>query len=161
MKLTKIEFDGSTEEFKYSGVASLFSGQAHADSASLEPAANGKMPVSDAVVAEPEEPIEPAEAIRLMLQRLPMRESLKELFNALKDGPLTLGEIEAKTGWDSRKLRGVIGGLGRRAHGTPEILRAGLEGNSSAILKWEQLGEDGAYSLQPYAVEALQSEGII
>ena len=77
MKLTKIEFDGSTEEFKYSGVASLFSGQAHADSASLEPAANGKMPVSDAVVAEPEEPIEPAEAIRLMLQRLPMRESLK------------------------------------------------------------------------------------
>lgn len=155
MKLTKVEFEGSVEEFKHSGVVGLFGGQAHAGGASSEKKLN------DTAVDEEQEPIEPAEAVRHMLQRLPMRDSLRELFIALKDGPLSLADIVAKTGWDSRKLRGVIGGLGRRAHGTPEILRAGLEGNSSAVLKWEQLGSDGGYGLQPHAAEALKQEGII
>ena len=122
MKLTKIEFDGSIDEFKYSGIVGLFSGQGQA--AGVVPEAT----VADEVVEEEVgEPVEPTEAIRAMLQRLPMRDSLKELFTVLKDGQQSLADIEAKTGWDSRKLRGVIGGLGRRAHGTPEIYRAGLE----------------------------------
>jgi hypothetical protein len=153
MKLIKVVFEGSVEEYRSSGVASLFNGHAHVDSSGSQEGGKKEDAKEDA--------IEPKEAVRRMLQRLPMSDSLRELFLVLKDGPQSIDEIKAKTGWESSKLRGVIGGLGRRASGTPEVQMSGLDASSAAVLKWEQVGNSWIYSLQPYAAEALKQEGII
>jgi len=146
MKVTK--FEGTAEEFK--AAAHLF-----CDSQPTEQ--------SDSLVKKPSDvpSVEPQEAIRRMLTRLPISNGQMAVYKALSTGRLEYNDFLRCTERTAGTMAGVLGALGRRINNTEEIHQAGLPGNTKAILKWEDEGGKGYYSLTPHAIEALKAEGVI
>ena len=146
MKVTK--FEGTAEEFK--AAAHLFS-----DSQPTEQ--------NDSLVKKPSDvpSIEPQEAIRRMLTRLPISDGQMAVYKALSTGRLEHNDFLRRTERKAGTMAGVLGALGRRINNTEEIHQAGLPGNTKAILKWEKEGGKVYYSLTPHAIEALKAEGVI
>lgn len=139
-----VMFEGTTEEFE--AVAHLFGKL----SPSSEESANGHEPT-----------IEPQKAIRNMLSRIDIPNGQLAVYKALVNGRLEYNELLAKTGRVSREMSGVLGALGRRINGTEAIHKAGLPGNTSAVLVREKEGGKEYFSLTPDALEALRAEEVI
>lgn len=137
-----IKFEGTPEEFE--AVAPLFG----------DTPENGPSP--------PRPPtVEPKEAIRAVLTRIPNSKGQLAVYQALADGRLEYGEFLRRTDRTGGKMAGVLGALGRRISGTKEIANAGLPRNCNAMLEWEREGEIEHISLRPYALEALREENIV
>ena len=145
MKL--IMFDGTPEEFQK--VAPIFGPSSQTDKGS------GSESVGK------ESPIDPQEAIRRMLTRIRVPNGQLAIYKALANGRLEYSEFLKQTGRSGAQMAGVLGALGRRVDHTPEIHRAGLPGNSGAVLKLEE--EDGKrfISLQPDALKVLREANVI
>lgn len=141
-----MQFEGTPEEFR--AVAYLF------DSSSTQP--------QEAPIAKDSTPtVDPVDAVRAMLTRIPISNGQKAVYKALAGGRLAQAELFEQTGRPSQVMAGVLGALGRRINNTPEIHQAGLPGDTSAMFNWEKEAGVWYISLQPYALEALEEEGVI
>lgn len=137
-----IKFEGTAEEFE--AVASLFG-----DSTDETPPPVG-IPT-----------VEPQDAIRAVLTRIPISEGQLAVYKALADGRLEYEVFLEETERNNSEMAGVLGALGRRISNTKEIAAAGLPQNCMAMFEWETEDEIDYIELQHYALEALQEEGII
>ncbi len=155
-----IQFEGTPDEFKV--VAYLFSAPAptHAMTLTTSPEVT-ETSGSANQIALPAITVSPVDAIRALARRLPLSEGQKKLFQALKDGPLSKEELLDVTGWTPAELRGAMGALGKRVHGTREVHAAGLPTDSSAIIEATRHDKSWIYALRSHALEALQAEGLI
>ena len=150
MKIT--QFEGTPEEFK--AVASHIFGESTAS--------EKEVLVSERVEETPTaESIEPKEAIREMLTRIPIPPGQQALYEALSGGQISYGELLERTGRTGQQMAGLLGALGRRINGTPEIKQAGLPGNVKAVLNYERIGGKRHMDLTIHAKEALEAEGVI
>lgn len=143
-----IVLDGTPEEIKE--VAHLF-----VDTAAIGPGQVADSAAPDAAV------VDPVTAIRRMLKRIKIPNGQMAVYRTLAPGKLEYTEYVKRMGRTVEQIRGVHGALGRRINNTPEIHRAGLQGNIKAVLRWEEDGEGGYFSLTPHALEALKAEGIV
>ena len=148
MKVT--QFEGTAEEFKT--VAHLFS----KNMAQEEPATNE---ISTEI--EKKEEIEPKEALRKMINRIPLNKHHKALFKALSEGETRLDKLGNKINITPEQFRGVMGGLGRRISGTKEIKKAGLPESVKAVIFYRKIDDGWSVSLTADAKEVLMEEGII
>lgn len=105
--------------------------------------------------------VEPQEAIRRMLTRLPISDGQMAVYKCLFKGRLEYGEFLLCTQTRGEIMAGVLGALGRRINNTAEIHQAGLPGNCNAVLKWEEEGGKRYVCLTPHAFEALKSMGLV
>jgi hypothetical protein len=145
MKIEKIKFEGTPEEFK--AIDYVFTdNSSHAAGAEY-----GEKDIS----------IDPKDAYRAMLRRRRISNGQREVYETLADGELDFEEYLNKMGRTSSQIAGVHGALGRRINNTEEIHKAGLPGNLEAIIKWRKEGERDFLSLNPDFLEVLEDEGII
>lgn len=145
MKMQKLVFDGTPEEFK--AVAFLF-GEGPFAEESIEATAGGKEAPA----------VEPVEALRQMLTRPPMiSESQLAVFKALEAGKVEWSEFLRRTGHTARQMAGVLGAIGKRANGTKEIHNAKLPGNTRAVYEWHTEKGKEYLSLTSHALEAWES----
>ena len=140
-----VEFEGTPEEFQT--VAHIFG------------------PVDSETMADEDEEevpmISPTEAIRVMLNRIPISNGQMRVYKILAEGRLEHDEFLRRAERSSQEMAGVMGALGRRINGTKEIHAAGLPGNTLALFEWPKEGGKNYIELKPYALEALQVEGLI
>jgi len=148
MKVT--QFEGTAEEF--TSVAHLFS-------ESMEEEEKSTNEITKEV--EKTRDIEPKEAIRKMITRIPLRKRHKALFNAMAEGEIHLDELASKINLTPEQFRGVMGGLGRRISGTKEIKEAGLPENVTAVIFYRKTDDKWSVSLTADAKDVLIEEGII
>jgi hypothetical protein len=105
--------------------------------------------------------VEPVDAIRHMLTRIPISKGQLAAYKALKNGKTKYSEYLNHTKRKASQIAGLHGALGRRINNTPEIHRAGLPGNTAAIFVWTNEGGEEHLDLTSEAREALEAEGII
>lgn len=143
-----IMLEGTPAEIKE--VASLFM---------ESPAQTAAEPAS--VTSSDQPSIDPVEAIKKMLTRLPISDGQRAVYKALANGKLEYSEYLKSTGRSAQQMAGVHGALGGRINNTQEIHQAGLPGDIYAVLNYEEQGDKGYFSLTPHALEALKEEGIV
>lgn len=149
-----IIFEGTPEE--YASVAGLINNpnQTLAQIEEVEPKV---MPKSSPT-------IEPKEAVRRVLKRIPISKGQRQVFAALANGPLKHSDLLEKTGKTAEEMAGILGALGRRINGTKEIHAAGLPGNVYALLDYQEDKElEGRHiiGLTENAYAIMKEEGVI
>jgi hypothetical protein len=147
MKIVRsfVEFEGTPEEFQ--SVAYIFASMDSEDRAEEE---------------DEEEPVvSPTDAVREMLNRIPIRNGQRAVYRSLANGRLEYGEFLRKTNRKGQEMAGVLGALGRRINGTEAIHDAGLPGDTDALFEWPKVAGKKYIELKPYALEALKIEGVI
>ena len=150
MKVT--QFEGTSEEFQV--VASHLFPKSTADEEEV-------VATEGAKEAPATESIQPQEAIRAMLTRIPIPAGQRALYEALSEGRISYDELLERTGRARPQMAGLLGALGRRINATKEVKQAGLPGNVEAVLNYERIGGKRHMSLTADAKEALEAEGVI
>ena len=140
MKITK--FVGTPEEFK--AVSHLFEDGDH-----------------DNQVTEEAPAVSRREAIRAVFKRIAIPEGQKQVYKALANGEISYDELVKKTQRSRAEQAGVMGALGHRVNGTPEIGLAGLPQNITAIINYRKVDDTTFLSLTDDAKAVLLEEGII
>jgi hypothetical protein len=150
MKIEKLTFDGTPEEFKE--VAHIFAGQA------------GVALVGPAPVAEDASP----EAIRAFIRRLLTRRHIPNgqlaIFQALYkagDQGLTRAELAAATQRTEKKIDGVMGALGRRINNTRGIRQVQPGGGTGVLFEWRAVGNEMRYIMRPELRQVLEEMKIV
>jgi hypothetical protein len=145
MKITKVTFEGTPEEFK--GIDYVFT---ESPSEPVNPKEN-----------KADKKLDPKDAYKAMLKRIEISKGQLDVYKALANGELEYKDYLAAMGKTSAEIAGVHGALGRRINNTKEIHQAGLPGHTSAIMTWRQEGKKGYFSLKPDFLEVLKEEGLI
>ncbi len=99
-------------------------------------------------------------AYKAMLHRAQIHEGQKDLYRILAKGEISKPELYGLMDRSDEQMRGVLGALGRRISGTPEIMEAGLPGDINAIMVWNKTSNN-TISLKPEFLEVLIEEKII
>ena len=76
------------------------------------------------------------DAYRAVLKRAPIHDGQRDMYKVLANGELHWGEYNDLMKRTPAQIRGVHGALGKRINQTPEIHKAGLPGNTSAVMNW-------------------------
>ena len=100
------------------------------------------------------------DAYRAILKRAIIHDGQKDMYRILAKGEMPKPEFYKLMNRTDEQMRGVLGALGRRIGGTPEILEVGLPGNVNAVIDWNKNGKN-TISLKPEFLEVLKEEGLI
>jgi len=150
MKVTKLEFEGTIEEFR--SAAFLFGENTLVDDSTQ---------TENPLAQNQNVGIETKEAIRRMLKRRPVPKGQKDVYQALANGEVKSEDMAERIGKTASQYAGVMGALGRRINNTKEIHTAGLPANIGAVIHYRRT-DDGTYlSLTHDAEEVLREEGVI
>ena len=114
-------------------------------------------PIADDV----EDSVEPKEAIRSMLKRIPISKGQRAVYKALSEGEMSSSNLLEKIERTPGQFAGVMGAMGRRINNTKEIHQAGLPANVYAVIKYRKTEDEMYYSLTQNAEEVLKEEGVI
>jgi hypothetical protein len=149
MKISKLSYEGTPEEF--AAVADLFAEGAdvHEGTAAVYPSEGTSQPRRD------------LETIRRVLGRIAIPEGQKALYHVLYDAGdrvLSAGELANAMRITVQELNGVLGALGRRVNGT-----AGIDGKPgiNLLLDVEKSGGEWHYHMPQETRSALEKERLV
>ena len=147
-----IKFEGTVEEFR--AVNGLFD-----DSDTIE---NSSSRVTmDQMNKEANSLSAQKNALKAMLNRIPIPDGQLDIYRSLSNGELEYSEYLKRMDRVAGEVAGVHGALGRRINHTKEIIESGLPGNMNAVIIWRKSGGKDYVSLKPEFIEVLREEGII
>lgn len=137
-----IKFTGTPEEF--GAVSHLFEDGDH-----------------DNQVTEEAPSVSRRDAIRAVFRRRAIPEGQELVFRALAKGEISYDELVNRTQKSRKEQAGVLGALGKRVKGTPEIGLAGLPQNITSIINYRKIDGTTFLSLTDDASAVLLEEEII